>query len=320
MKRVVHAFQQFTDRFPTIGSLASASREEILKYWEGMGYYSRVKYIHETAKILDRDYDGEFPKDHETLLSLPGIGPYTAGAIMSIAFNEDFPLVDGNVERVFARLFNIQNPVKERESQTFIWAMAEALIPKGQARSFNQALMELGATVCLPKRAGCAGCPVKEDCKSFHLGIVDKIPVPGKQKKTIPRITVLGVLYHQGKILIRKRPPSGLMPDLWEFPGTEVKNEETPENALALEFKRKFGFNIFCVDKIGVIRHHYTSFKVTLHSFLCRSEHEPGMSIPLIWPNTRWVRVGELDELAFPSANRRLIKVIGQEKFRSQLL
>lgn len=317
MKRVVDAFQRFTDKFPNIRSVAAASREEILKYWEGMGYYSRVRYIHETAKILEHDFNGEFPKDHGTLLTLPGIGPYTAGAIMSIAFNEDFPLVDGNVERVFARLVSIQKPVKEKESQTFIWTMAESLIPKGQARNFNQSLMELGATVCLPKRAICSRCPVQEDCTSFQLGIVDAIPVPGEGKKFTPIETVLGVLSHQGKVLIRKRPASGLMPDLWEFPGTEIRSEETPEDALIREFKKEFGFKIFFCDKIAVIRHHYTSFKVTLHSFLCRPQHELNMTPPLIWPNTRWVRFSQLDDFAFPSANRRLIKALGQKELRT---
>ncbi|MDY6855143.1 MAG: A/G-specific adenine glycosylase [Thermodesulfobacteriota bacterium] len=320
MKRVVDVFQKFTDRFPDIRSLAAASREEILKYWEGMGYYSRVRYIHQTANILDRDFNGEFPRDYKTLLTLPGIGLYTAGAIMSIAFNEDFPLVDGNVERVFARMVSMQKPVKEKESQAFIWATAEKLIPKGQARYFNQALMELGATVCLPKRTICSRCPVREDCKSFQLGIVDEIPIPGKRKKITPIETVLGVLSHEGKVLIRKRPALGLLPDLWEFPGTEVNAGETLEQACIREFKREFGLNIFFYDKIDVIQHHYTSFKVTLHSFLCQPQYEPVMSIPLVWPNTRWVRVGQLDDFAFPSANRRLINVLGQKKLHSQLL
>ena len=170
------------------------------------------------------------------------------------------------------------------------------------------------------KRAICSRCPVKEDCKGFQLGIVDEIPVPGKGKKIKPIETVLGVLSIEGKVLIRKRMASGLLPDLWEFPGTEVNTGETPEHALIREFKREFGFNIFFYDKIAVIRHHYTSFKATLHSFLCRPQDKPAMSIPLVWPNTRWVRVERLDDFAFPSANRRLIKVLGQEKLRSQLL
>ena len=151
VETVIPYYLRWLKRFPTVQAIAEAPEDEILKHWEGMGYYARAQNIQKTARILVSECAGEFPVDHQAILRLPGIGPYTAGAIMSLAFNQDVPAVDGNVERVLARLFDIKTPVKERETRALIWTLAQGLIPKGEARNFNQALMELGAVVCIPK-------------------------------------------------------------------------------------------------------------------------------------------------------------------------
>jgi A/G-specific adenine glycosylase len=246
------------------------SEEELLKYWEGLGYYSRLRNIHRTAKILVSDHAGRFPREYRTILSLPGIGIYTAGAIMSLAFNDDRPVVDGNVERFFARLFNIGISIRTKEGRESVWRMAKSLIPEAKARYFNQAVMEMGALVCLPRNPTCPTCPVKDDCQSLRSGVVDQRPVPGKRKAVKPIEAAVGVLVDRGRILIQKRPGTGLMPHLWEFPGGKLKgNGEIPEEALIREFREELELDICRLDKITVLKHSYTSFRVVLHAFYC---------------------------------------------------
>ena len=176
VETVIPYYLRWLKRFPTVQAIAEAPEDEILKHWEGMGYYARAQNIQKTARILVSECAGEFPLDHQAILRLPGIGPYTAGAIMSLAFNQNYPAVDGNVERVMARLFDIKTPVKEREARTLIRTLAQGLIPKGEARNFNQALMELGAVICTPKTPSCSACPlaiaVAQACDSELCRIV----------------------------------------------------------------------------------------------------------------------------------------------------
>jgi A/G-specific adenine glycosylase len=310
VKTVLPYFQRWMKRFPDTLSVAEASEEEILKHWEGLGYYSRAENIQKTARIVVQDFEGEFPKDHQTILKLPGIGPYTAGAIMSLAYNKEHPIVDGNVERVFSRVFNIRKPVKEKESQAFIWNMARKLIPKGKARDFNQALMELGALICLPRNPLCSQCPIHSFCESYRLGLVDQRPVPRQRKVITPLEVALGVLVNDGKVLIQKRPPSGLMANLWEFPGGKLKDGETPKETLLREFAEELELKIHCSKKITVIRHSYTSFRVTLHAFFCQLQDPNQTPVLHAAVDARWVKPGQLSQYAFPSANRKLITLI----------
>lgn len=310
VKTVLPYYERWMARFPDMASVAEASEEELLKYWEGMGYYSRVRNIHKTAHIVMTDHGGEFPREHGAILKLPGIGPYTAGAVMSLAFNEDFPLVDGNVERVFARLFDIDSPVKGKENQKLIWKTARELIPPGKARDFNQALMELGALICLPRTPLCGDCPVSGSCESRRAGIVDQRPVAGKRKSLQPIQVAIGLLLRDGKIFIQKRPPHGLMPHLWEFPGGKILENETPEAALVREFREELDLDICGLDKIALFRHNYTSFKVTLHAYFCTlvSPHQEPVLRTAV--DGRWVTPDQLQDYAFPAANRKLIRML----------
>jgi A/G-specific adenine glycosylase len=314
VKTMLPYFHRWMARFPDVRSVARAREEELLKHWEGLGYYSRVKNIRKTAEIIVRDHGGVFPKEHRTILSLPGIGPYTAGAISSIAFNEDRPLVDGNVERILARLFNLDKPVKERASREFIWSKANELIPAGRARQFNQALMDLGATICLPRRAACEKCPLFGHCESRRMGTVEQRPVNGRRKDIVAIEVAVGILEHRGRVLIQKRLPSGLMPNLWEFPGGKIRPGESPEQALVREFREELELVIRCGEQVASIKHNYTSFKVSLHAFTCRPAH-PGQK-PVLHSavEARWVPMDELDQYAFPAANRKLIGMISARK------
>lgn len=303
-------YHRWIKRFPDIQTVAEASEEEVLWYWEGMGYYGRARNIQRTARIVLERFGGDFPRHHETILSFPGIGRYTAGAIMSIAFNENYPAVDGNIARVLCRLLNLDKPIRDRSIQKLLWQSAGRLLPEGRARDFNQALMDLGAAVCLSKAPACANCPISASCKAFASGLVHSRPVPAASRRAMTIEAALGILIDEGKVFIQKRPPGGLMPHLWEFPGGKLEKGEEPHRALKRELREELGVDIRCREKLAVIRHSYTSFRVTLHAFLCHMD--PPGQLPVLRSaiDSRWVTPAELDHFPFPAANRKLIRMI----------
>lgn len=310
VRTMLSYYHRWMDRFPNVDSIAAASQEEILRLWAGLGYYSRALHIHRTARILAEKHGGRLPANAEELLALPGIGAYTAGAILSIAFNKDCPVVDGNVERVFSRFFDLAEPVKEKSARHRIWNMAAELLPKGAAGLFNQALMDLGATACLPRNPRCGDCPLKDCCQALEKGTVGSRPVSADKKSTRRIHVAVGVLEHGSRILIQKRPPSGLMANLWEFPGGKVADGETPEEALVREFKEELELHVFCRDAIARINHGYTTFRVVLHAFRC-SLHGGDQHFSLRSAvEARWVRRRDLDSYPFPAANRKLIQML----------
>lgn len=312
MDRVVVYFNRWLDRFPDIASLAEAEEQEVLRLWEGLGYYSRAKNLLKTAGLLCRRHGGALPEDHAALLQLPGIGRYTAGAIMSLAFNRNHPLVDANVERLFARLFNLAAPTKEKHTHAFIWHKAAELIPHGKARFFNQALMELGALVCLPRSPRCDACPICDHCAAFTQGVVNERPVTGMRREIIPITMTSGVLRHQGKLFIQKRLADDVWPNLWEFPGGLVEEGETPEQALAREYLEETGFVIHGLEKIVTLRHSFTRYRVTLHCYHCRLQGNGTEPVLHAAQEYRWVKVDELEEFAFPAPQRRLINRLAE--------
>ncbi|MCX5876943.1 MAG: A/G-specific adenine glycosylase [Deltaproteobacteria bacterium] len=313
MDRVVVYFTRWLERFPDIASLAKAREQEVLLLWEGLGYYSRAKNILKTADLICRRHGGALPENHGALLQLPGIGRYTAGAIMSLAFNRNHPIVDANVERLFSRLFNLAAPVKEKQTHAFIWHKAAELIPLGKARFFNQALMELGALICLPRSPRCDECPIHDHCEAFAQEVVSERPVAGKPKEIIHITMVNGVLQHQGKIYIQKRLPDDVWPNLWEFPGGRIEEGETPEEALVREYAEETGFAIHDLKKIATIKHSFTKYRVTLHCYHCRlrgSAIEPVLNAAQEY---RWANPDELENFAFPAPHRHLIKRIAEK-------
>ncbi len=311
-KTVLPYYARWMQRFPDVHELAAASEHEVLKYWEGMGYYSRARNIHKTAKILVESFGGLFPEDHAQLIKLPGIGRYTAAAILSLAFNKDYAVVDGNVERVFARLFNLEMPVKTKAARGLIENMAHAIFPHGQARNYNQAVMELGATICLPKNPQCCRCPVRLYCESERLGVVNQRPVPGNRKALVAIEVVLGVLLYRRRVLIQKRPNTGLMAGLWEFPGGKLEVGETPEQGLRREFQEELGLKVSPVRQLAVIKHQYTAFRVRLYCYLCRFDREPQSITVNAAVEARWVSAKELEDYPFPAANRKLITMLAK--------
>lgn len=311
MSRGVEYFTRWVERFPNIDSVAAASEEEILKLWEGLGYYSRARNLHKAAQHIAVEYNGMLPESYDLLLGLPGIGNYTAAAIMSLAFNRNFPLVDANVERVFARFFNLPEPIKSKTARVFIWKKAEELLPRGKARAFNQALMELGALVCLPQRPECPDCPVRGHCESLQLGVTDERPVLPRPPKAIRIEMCTGILIHDRKIFIQKRRENDVWANLWEFPGGRLQEGETPESAVVREYCEETGFAVGNLEKIALIRHSYTKYRVILHCYFCRLQN--GSTEPVLHAAQayRWVDYSELSQYAFPAGHRKLLEKYG---------
>lgn len=311
MERGVERFQRFIAQFPDVRALAEASEDEVLKAWEGLGYYRRAHNLRRAARALLEEHGGRLPDDPDALKALPGVGPYTAAAILCQAFNRPRPVIDANVERVLARLTDLDQPVKTPAARRSIEGWAEELMVPDQARDWSQALMELGALVCR-KRPDCAVCPVARHCESLRLGIVQERPVPG-DRPVIQHVEVVsGVLASEGRVLIQKRLPDDVWGGLWEFPGGCPENGESLEQAIAREFMEELELAVTATAKLAEIRHGYTRFRVTLHCFALAltAPARPVLHAATEW---RWASLDEAARLAFPAGHKKLLDQLQRE-------
>lgn len=315
MERGVAYFRRWMERFPDVAALAEAPEEGVLHAWEGLGYYNRARNLHKAARQIMAQ-GGVFPDTPEGIRALPGIGPYTAAAIASIAFNKPVACVDANVERVISRLFDVDSPVKQEPAASTIRQWAQRLLPSGQAREHNQAMMELGALIC-GKKPHCPRCPLERFCTARHLGIVHERPVPGRKTPIVPLTVASGVLFCRGKVFVQQRLNTGAWARLWEFPGGRVEADETPAEAIVREFREETGFAVRVRQPYGSIRHGYTTFRVTLHCFGLELEDESaaalrddeGRPLPEVLTAAtacRWLAPEELAGIALPAAHRKL--------------
>jgi A/G-specific adenine glycosylase len=241
VETVIPYFERWMARFPTIPSLAAASQQDVLAAWEGLGYYSRARNLHRAAQVLAAEQGGKLPEDLDSLRLLPGIGRYTAAAIASIAFGKDAPTLDGNIRRVLARIFNLELPARSPEGERRLWDLAAEHLPAGQAGEYNQALMDLGATICTPRQPDCPHCPVNDLCAAYALGIQEQRPVL-EPKPSLPHYTVAAaVIQRDGQVLIAQRPAQGLLGGMWEFPGRQAAARRRPGKLLATGDRRRAG-------------------------------------------------------------------------------
>ena len=306
VKIVIPYFERWMKSFPTLKKLAQARETTVLKHWEGLGYYSRARNLRKAAQKIQREYSGKVPDSMSEMLKLPGVGRYTAGAVLSIAFGQKVPVLDGNVKRVLSRLFLLKENGSNRKSENILWETMENLLPEKGVGDFNQAFMELGATVCLPKNPLCRLCPLKRICMAKKSEKQDLYP-PRKQPSPSTKIEVsAGVILYRNKIFIQKRKVGGLMGGLWEFPGGKFEPGESPEQCLRREIKEELGVTLHIDEKIMVVKHSYTRFRVTLHVFYCRVHS--GRLLPIQCEEWKWVKMEELETYPFPAANVKIIK------------
>lgn len=306
---VIPYYKRFLERFPTVQALAAAPLDDVLKLWEGLGYYSRARNLHRAAQRVVEEFGGQFPANGPDLRSLPGVGRYTAGAIGSLAFGLDVPVLDGNVIRILARMFDIKDDVTQTATQKTLWELAERLIPAGRAGPWNEGLMELGRRICTPQSPNCPACPIAPHCAAQQLGIQAKRPVKRAKPKT-PHFDVTAAVIERGdgQVLIAQRPPGGMLGGLWEFPGGKREPGESLAECLRREIREELGVEIAVKEQIGVVRHAYSHFRITLYAFMCSLvSGEPQAIQCADWT---WTPLDQIDLYAFPVTDQKIIAML----------
>ncbi|GAB4330096.1 MAG: A/G-specific adenine glycosylase [Calditrichia bacterium] len=298
-------YPRFIKRFPDIPSLANSSLDDVLKSWEGLGYYARARNLHKAAGIVMERYSGEIPTTYREFRKLPGVGDYVAAAVLSIGCGQPLAAVDGNVKRVLARLFLLDAPVNQPSSHKTFAAVAGELLSRHHPGQFNEAMMELGALVCRPQNPQCQNCPLAGFCRALRTGAVLAYPKKTPKKQVPTYQIAVGVLVYQNKVLITRRPEEGLLGGLWEFPGGKVEKGETAEQACRRELAEEVGIRVSRLQFLKTVRHAYTHFKIEMSVFWGRVDDE---NVRLNGATDyRWVEADELTRFAFPAANHKFI-------------
>jgi A/G-specific adenine glycosylase len=268
-------YARWLARFPTVEALAAAPQQAVLAAWEGLGYYSRARNLHRAAQLVAANHGGALPRTLEGLRALPGIGRYTAAAIASIAFGVDAAVLDGNVKRVLARVFDVREDVRAPAGEARLWTLAESLVPPGRAGDYNQALMDLGATICTPRAPACLLCPLRELCAAFRLGVQHERPVKVERPALPERSLAAGVVWKRGRVLIAQRAARGLLGGLWAFPATALEGPDDASEAERARTLRKalrgeWGLSVRTGQEAQTLEHGFTHFRQRLHVFDCR--------------------------------------------------
>ncbi len=302
-------FLRFIEAFPTLKSLSEADLDTVLLMWEGLGYYARARNLHRAAQIVMREHGRMIPSSYETFRALPGVGPYTAAAVLSIAFGAPYAALDGNVMRVLTRVFTLADDITRPATRTMLQALGDALLDRAAPGDFNQAMMELGARVCTPQSPACPACPLATACNAFATGTQLRYPVKPKKAPLPHHDVAIGLLRDAaGRLLIQRRAEEGLLGGLWEFPGGKKEPGETLEAACEREFREELGVAIHVGPLAARVNHAYTHFKVTLHAFRCTvAEGTPTSQAGL---PVEWVFPERLHTYAFPRGNRKLLAQI----------
>jgi A/G-specific adenine glycosylase len=307
VETVIPYFTRFLEAFPTVEDLARAPEDRVLKLWEGLGYYRRVRNLHRAARHVVEARGGALPDTAEGWRTLPGVGAYTAAAIASIAFGEPVAVVDGNVKRVIARLFRIDKTLGQAEGEKTLRALADRLLAPRRPGDHNQAVMDLGASVCTPKNPACETCPLRRLCEAFAEDEPTAYPRRRPRARPPHRVVTAAVIRRQGRLLLGKRPPEGLLGGLWEFPGGKVEAGETPRAALRRELKEELGVAARVGTERGSVEHAYTHFTITLKLF----EASIGRAKPQARWHTalKWVLPAQLADHALPTATRKALRL-----------
>lgn len=318
VETVIPYYERWMEHFPTLAHLAAASEKDVLALWEGLGYYSRARNLHRAAQRVMTEMNGRLPQSPEALERLPGIGKYTAGAIASIAFGVDSAALDGNIRRVMARVFDVSTPARSPEGERILWELAESLLPAGRAGDYNQALMDLGAVICTPRAPDCSSCPLQSFCLSWQKGVQEQRPVMLRKPPT-PHFTVTAAIIHRpGEVLIAQRPADGLLGSLWEFPGGKLQPGEDLAACLQREIDEELAVKICIGEPLGVYRHVYTHFRVTLHAFHCRLANG-AQPQPIQVQDLRWVHLEQLTGYPMGKIDRQIAEELIYRPYDHQI-
>jgi len=299
---VIPYYNRFLARFPTIADLARADEQEVLRLWQGLGYYSRARHLHQAARqIVDR-HAGQIPSSADELLALPGIGRYTAGAIASIAFGVRSPILDGNVARVLCRLGRIESDPRDAATAKLLWQQAAEILPRTRVGDFNSALMELGATLCTPKSPQCPPCPLRPHCAAFAAGVQGRIPAARPANPTPLHRRWTFVVESDGKFLIEQRPAKGRWARMWQFPTVEAGSGNAKPN----DAQRALGFAVTDLQPLTRISHALTHRRYQFRAYVCRAARPPGVS------SRRWVSLQQLDGYPMPGPHVKIARLVAQ--------
>jgi A/G-specific adenine glycosylase len=323
VETVIPYFHRFIEKFPTVQALAEAPEEEVLKLWEGLGYYSRARNLQSAVREVHERYGGIVPDNKEEIASLKGVGPYTSGAILSIAYNKPEPAVDGNVMRVLSRYFLIKEDIAKPGTRTLMEGLAKELILEGTASDFNQALMELGAMVCTPRSPHCLTCPVMEHCSARMEGMEESLPVKKKARPPRPEIRIAAFIEgegeNEGKVLIRQRPQEGLLARMWELPHVEAKSDAAHTAVLKEKLAADEGLAVQPVEWLMDTEHTFSHIHWDMKVYRCRlgpqnartskGQNSASGRLPELIPyHYRWVGPEDMDQYAFPNVFVRIFR------------
>lgn len=295
---VIPYYTNFLKFFPTVHHLARADLSKVLKIWEGLGYYSRARNLHRASQIISNHFHGRTPDTLKDLLSLPGIGRSTAGAILSFAFQKEAPILDGNAKRVISRLFAVSDNPARGKTEDLLWKISESLIPRGFSNPFNQALMDLGSMICTPKEPDCNHCPLRDVCKGRASGKPERYP-SRSMRRTIPHVeSVSAVIRKDRKVLLNQRPATGLLGGLWEFPNWPIEEKKEMKEYLRQKVKSEIGLRVRTKEPVGSFRQTFSHFKLTVHVFQCQPLDGKGRG--------KWVPMKNLPLFPMSRIHRRI--------------
>lgn len=304
---VIPYYHRFINEFPTIFDLADAAPEKVLKAWEGLGYYSRVRNFQHAAKQVVNEYNGVMPSSLEELQNLAGIGPYISAALLSIGLKKPFPVVDGNVFRVFTRFFNFREDIRKGGTKRAIFNHLSTIIPEDEPGDFNQAIMELGALLCTPSSPKCGDCPLGESCIASILNCQDEVPVKSATLSPPTHRVSLAILIHNNTFFIQQRPAEGHLGGMWEFPGGKSGKNESEMETVIRECREELAHTFDGFQELTRIKHQYTHFGIDVTVFTCilKKKTEIDTKLPF-----RWIRFEEIGTYPFPKANHKIFPAL----------
>ena len=302
VKTVIPYYTEWTKKFPTLKTVSLSNIDSLLKLWEGLGYYKRCINFYEASKIVIKNYNGKIPDKKKELLVLPGVGEYTASAILSIAFNKPYPVLDGNVKRVMSRIIGINklSNLNLRRINRFL----DQLICRSKPGDFNQGLMEIGALICRPINPRCTECPLNENCYAFAKGNPESFPAKTIRKSKPQYDVVVAIIWRDNKFYIQKRQKDKMLGGLWEFPGGIVDKGENPRIILRQKVFKECGTDLNILKKAGIVDHAFSHFTIRLCGYFCSEKKLPIKESA----NREWIKKENIKDYTFPKANHKLFR------------